>query len=217
MALKTSWKLLLFVWACSFDLYGQSNYLLDYFKVFRAGDKIMLIWQMGKGNQCSGLAIHRSTNGQSFDKIGEIQGICGSDTLAQFYSFTDDAPIPGKMHQYTLELGFFGKTDPSVGVFFPDFSANTSQVIPNPLADEGKVIFSNPRGEEHNLLVYDVSGRLLDTKNTREEVFSIHADEYYLKNGRIGLASILLYYQILNISNKSEVSSGKIILLNIRK
>jgi hypothetical protein len=213
MRLLNLFNIIAVFWACSFALCAQSNYLLDYFKVYVSGEKIELIWQMGKGNQCSGTGIHRSTDGSTFEKIGEIQGICGSDTSAQFYLFTDETPVPGRLHHYILELGFAGKTDPPLTIYFPDFTEKSIQVIPNPISDAGIIAFSNPDGAENQLFLYDALGQLLYTGYTREEYFAIDVNNLNVRISGNGGIYKRIYFQIRNVTTRTETGAGSITIL----
>lgn len=200
-------------WACTFTLCAQSNYLLDYFKAFVSGEKIELIWQMGKGNQCSGTGIHRSTDGVTFEKVGEILGVCGSDTSAQFYVFTDESPVPGRLHHYFLELGFAGKTDPPLTIYYPDFTEKSIQVIPNPLSDKGIIAISNPDGDEYQLFLYDAQGQLLYTGYTREEYFALNVHDLNVRISGNGGIQKQIYFQIRHVSSGAEAGNGSITIL----
>jgi hypothetical protein len=213
MHLQNRCKIVVVICALSYALDAQSNYLLDYFKAFATGEKIELIWQMGKGNQCSGIGIHRSTDGFNFEKISEIPGICGSDTSAQFYSFTDESPLPGRLHHYVLELGFAGKTDPPITIYYPDFSEKSIQVIPNPLSGLGIIAFPNPDGDEHQIFLYDASGQFLYKGHTREEYFALDVQDLNVSISGNGGMHKQVYFQIRNVSSRAQVGSGNITFL----
>lgn len=213
MHLLDRFKIVVVFCAFSYALDAQSNYLLDYFKAFASGEKIELIWQMGKGNQCSGIGIHRSTDGFNFEKISEILGICGSDTSAQFYSFTDESPVPGRLHHYFLELGFAGETDPPITIYYPDFSEKSIQVIPNPLSGLGIIAFPNPDGDEHQIFLYDASGQFLYKGHTREEYFALDVQDLNVSISGNGGMHKQVYFQIRNVSSRAQVGTGNFTIL----
>jgi hypothetical protein len=213
MQLLDRFKIVVVFCAFSYALDAQSNYLLDYFKAYASGEKIELIWQMGKGNQCSGIGIHRSTDGFNFEKISEIPGICGSDTSSQFYSFTDESPLPGRLHHYFLELGFAGKTAPTLTIYYPDVSGIIVRAIPNPMTEAGIIAFPNPDGDEHQLFLYHTMGQLLYTGFTREEYFAIDVNDLNVRISGNGGIHQQLYFQIRNVSSRAQVGSGNITFL----
>ena len=139
------------------DLYGQADYLLDNFAAFRDGNRVILTWTIGKGNSCIGIGVYRSADNQEFEKIHEIFGECGSTEKAQFFSYIDENPIKNKISHYLLELGFSGRTLP-VSVLFDEVSPNGSKVVPNPVVDDAKIVFSLPDDISYFVNIYNQIG-----------------------------------------------------------
>ena len=106
-------KLLLFslaiLWS-GFSVIAQPHILLQDFSGYQQDSKITLRWTFRSGSLCEGTQIERSADGLTFNKIGEIPGICGNPGSAFTYTFVDSFPNVNTVNYYRLELGNFGFT-----------------------------------------------------------------------------------------------------------
>ena len=93
-------------------LQAQSPHpILRYFNATLNADEVRLSWVITGGNTCSGIRIQRSDDGQSFQTIGEIDGVCGSPDVDVPYVFIDENPAANLLNVYRLELGTQGYTE----------------------------------------------------------------------------------------------------------
>ncbi|MBK9736336.1 MAG: hypothetical protein IPO92_15810 [Saprospiraceae bacterium] len=189
----------------------QSHYLLDNFKAYKESNRVVLNWTVKKGNTCSGTGILRSTDNINFEVIGEISGICGSQETAKSYSFIDENPVKNKINYYVLELGFSGKTEPSLAIKYLDVSTNGYLLYPNPIDDIGYLYFNNVNNSKHTLRINDASGKYYPTYTTNSDVFTLifPTNPDYLPSHIIYWQSLLVF-TILNESGEI-VASGKFI------
>lgn len=82
-----------------------------------------------------------------------------------------------------------------------DSNRNTISVFPNPFSNECTVHFLNPNSVPHTLLLYDITGRLLQVANS--ETNSIIIKKNNLQEG-------IYFYEL--VSDKTKLACGKLII-----
>ncbi len=152
---------------------AQGHFMLENFTGIARNGKVLLRWTMKKGESCYGTGIYRSSDGTSFVKIGEIPGDCGSTETAQAYEFTDLSPILDRTNQYTLELGLWGRTEPSLPLFVANPDSRDYRIIPHPITEEGKIYFRNPEFKSHTLTMVSLEGKIVLQQSSSTDVFHI--------------------------------------------
>jgi hypothetical protein len=155
------------------DLKSQSHYMLDQLGGFSSSGKVYIQWTLRKGTTCYGIGIYRSVNGTDFDRIGEIAGECGSSETPQTYNFTDENPVPGRLNYYVLELGIWGRTEPSLPLFVANSDSRDYRIIPHPITEEGKIYFRNPEFKPHTLTMASLAGKIVLQQSSSTDVFHI--------------------------------------------
>ncbi len=151
---------------------AQSDPFINYFSAFKSGSHIQLNWQIALGNTCNGIAIHRGSDSTSLVRIGLIPGICGSESEALRYQFTDEMPEQNKSNYYQLEFGGAG-VSPIVAVFFADTGTEGYHLQPHPVQDYARLYFRNDDGLDYELTIYTINGLRKSQISTREDFFDI--------------------------------------------
>lgn len=185
---------------CPISVTAQHT-ILDDFSVFQFDDEVYLSWVIGRGNTCNGITIERSTDGQFFEEIGHIAGICGSPDFAQPYSHSDQHPAKNQVNYYRLELGLQGYSEVR-SVEFIHVGNDGFQVRPNPAVDDVRILFNNRLGHQHQLEIFSISGALLEQHQSNSNLFELNVSN--LNGG--------LYLLRLTNTQNQRVHSGRLIV-----
>lgn len=191
----------------TFIINAQDHDILVRFGAIVHKDNIILNWTIARNQSCIGIGILRSADGISYTKIGEIQGICGSNTEDQHYTFIDEKPLLNSYNYYKLELGFNGKSKASDPVYFFSLDNDLSKVFPNPTNDYSYIYFNNPSNLTHNLYVYSAGSALVSHQSTNQEFFHVQFTQEQLYHSKF------LFYVITNKMNE-KIASGRILTLS---
>lgn len=140
---------------------------LNYFTVSSLRNKVELNWEIERGSFCFGITIHRSTDGINFSPIGFIDGICGSTTEAQQFSYTDDSPLNYRLNYYRLE--FQSSSYSEIKVVEHSF-VEDGFYVEHPILANSFLHFSEASGE---LSVYTTNGTLVSQTSISSEKHSI--------------------------------------------
>lgn len=129
--------------------------------------KVVLKWMTNKEANNQQFTLEKSYDNHDFETLTTDQGK-GFSTFTHNYSFTDenyqnDGVTYYKLTQrdatgkivYTSTQSVSRKTQPLF----------TTEVYPNPVADNAILKIENANGEEVQLLLYDISGKLIYEKN----------------------------------------------------
>lgn len=173
---------------------AQADFLGD-MQLVVLDQNVYLEWTIKAGNTCDGVRVYRSSDGEFFQEIGRIEGVCGSPFSNITYEFYDEAPLANQQSFYRLELGNLGISQ-VLTVFFVDFSNQQTYIKPNPAKETSTLYFKNPLQMEHQLSVFGLSGKLLFQAATREAfftipVFSLHTGTYLLRVSQISTGRIV--------------------------
>ncbi len=200
------------LWLTCQLLSAQFHYLIDDFKAYKDGNRVVLTWTMSRGSTCIGTGILRATEkGAEPIVIGELKEICGSLGEPKTYFFIDENPIPGKTNYYILELGFSGRTEPPLDIHFIALNDDNYKVVPNPIKSEGKVYFENKNMTQHKMIFYDIHGKYGSTLYTNDDHFIIdlHEKNTFASTPFVYLNNIFVF-QIFDL-NGNKVTSGRFI------
>ncbi len=179
----------------------QADSSLAVFLVVQQGENVFLRWTIEAGNTCQGTRIERSGDGQSFEEIGEIPGVCGSPDQPISYEYTDKEPLRNSTNYYRLEMGFLGYTS-VVAVDFIILNDEGYSLQPNPVTSTSKLLFDNPDGADARLYIYDSTGRQVMEYITNES--HIYIDGNFFVSG---------FYAFRIIIGGSLKSVGKFIVI----
>lgn len=156
---------------------GQELDALSHFTVSAHDGKVVLEWTIAEGNTCLGIGILRSADSITFSTIGEIPGICGSNTESVKYSFVDAQPVENGINYYRLQLGLVGDSK-IVSISLVTLNANNYQIRPNPIIGEGLLFFENDLRIPHELMIYHADGRVLTNQISDQNYFHIIRNNY---------------------------------------
>ncbi len=146
---------------------------LGYFNISGAGKSVYLSWQLNAGATCLGMGVQRSSDGQTFEQVGKIGGICGDLTKPISYNFVDENPPVNTRLYYRIELGQGAFSD-TVKIELIDLGESVVQVRPNPVRDYTKVYFKNDSRTMHTLTLSDLNGRRLGSVSTDQNFVELH-------------------------------------------
>jgi Secretion system C-terminal sorting domain len=125
----------------------------------------ILKWQTTSEKNNALFNIERSSNGETFNKIGEVKGN-GTTNVAQTYTFMDASPVKGLNYYRLRQVDFDGTETLSktVSVNFDGKGSSKIKVYPTLVQDVVNV--ENTEGGKAEIAVRDVAGRLILTQNT---------------------------------------------------
>lgn len=184
-----------------FPLSGKSqpHTLLQDFSGYQQDNQLVLRWTFHSGSLCEGTRIERSSDGLTFNLIGEIPGVCGSPGSAFTYTYIDSIPIVNSVNHYRLELGNFGYTT-TISVEFIKASGRGFVVMSNN-SRQTEILFQNSPGRKANAIIYNSLGkRVLELDGTGRRIS--------LPGGKLAAGVYLL---MLNFSDNTSLSGNFII------
>lgn len=157
--------------------------IVRYLNVDMVNEQVRLSWVISGGNTCSGIIIQRSVDGQFFETIGTIDGICGSPDVDVPYVFVDPDPVSNQNNYYRLELGTQGYSTPVVIEFVP--LNNEGYSVKYDISSRvASVYFKNDANEKVSYSLFSVSGQRIfeGTSNDSKIALNLsgHAATIYL-------------------------------------
>ncbi|MDY0104729.1 MAG: T9SS type A sorting domain-containing protein [Lentimicrobium sp.] len=133
--------------------------LLDNFDGFQQDDRIYLRWTFSSGSLCDGTRVFRSGDGEVFQQIGEIAGICGASGRPVIYNYIDSLPVPNALNYYRLELGNNGFTTTVLVDFL--VSGEVGYTLFASVSGV-ELLIADPPAREGVAQVFDLQGRLVN-------------------------------------------------------
>lgn len=151
--------------------YGQGHPLLETFTAIQVDDHIQIDFAIIGGGSCNGVQLMRSSDGERFFKIAEIQGVCGGSEFTEHYTLWDESPLQASTNSYKLILGVQGESQ-VIQLNFVPLNAGFN-VYPNPIQDWAVLKFDNPTGVQFTFDVYNLSGHQVEHADgiTSSEIF----------------------------------------------
>lgn len=147
-------------------------------------DKTVLEWETTSERNNKGFYVQRSTNFDTWETLGFVEGH-GTSVINYQYRYVDKDPKPGLNYYRLKQIDVDGKTEYSnVVVIEHHFSGSASavKIYPNPARNSLYFIVTE---EAYFIDVYDQSGRLLmSTQNANELDISKLNEGLYLVNIR---------------------------------
>lgn len=181
-------------------VYGQQNFISS-FTAQQTQYSVTLSFTVAKGSTCNGIDIQRSADSINFETIGDIQGVCGSTTEETFYQFTDSNPVSNKRNFYRLVIPLIGNSQ-IISIRFSDFSEQPFFLYPNPCKENLTFKFENFSGKEFELLIFDASGKIILSEQTKLAFF-------FLQTGKMPAGNY--FFQL---TNEGEIKQrGRFIIL----
>ena len=146
------------------------NEILESFSAIQVGNTIQIDFSVKGGASCQGAILQRSSEGNVFEDIESIPGICGGTEFTEFYSLVDDFPLSNQINYYRVVLGNAGYSA-VLGIEFVELEDNY-RVYPQPSRDWVVIKFDNPTQSPFVLNVYTLTGGLKDSETiTSNEVY----------------------------------------------
>jgi hypothetical protein len=183
-----------------FLTFGQNEDVVEVFTISEFNKNVLLSWTISEGSTCNGIDVFRSIDGVNYIKIGDIEGICGSNTESIDYNFTDMFPEKNTFNYYRLGLGGLGYTY-SVKINIIDIAVNSYQVRPQPINVDALLLFNNDSVKEAELKIYNAQGELVLQKVTNKSKFELRE----LSSSPSGLYLFTLKLNDKEIKGKIEV------------
>jgi hypothetical protein len=147
------------------------------FKGQTIGSNIELSWRVATEVNNDYFSIERSSDGESWNVLGQIKGAGNSD-VETTYRFTDQNPLRGNSYYRLKQTDFDGKSEYFSPIAISFEGRYKSKVYPNP-ADK----YMNVEVADHsgNVSLYNLSGKLLFQTSVKRKSLQIDTSE--LKEG----------------------------------
>lgn len=189
--------LLTLILASGFAGAQENHPFIKSISLFQQEDVVVLRWVIHGGNTCQGMRIFRSENEIDFSQVGIISGICGSTDSDELYTYVDSSAVANANNYYHIEFGSQGLSD-AEGIFFEQFGEDDILVLPDPINNRARVLFSNDDYELALLRVVDRNGLLFREMTSMNQEIMVNMSGW--KGG-------LYYFQLIV---NDELKSGKL-------
>jgi hypothetical protein len=147
--------------------------LLDRFHAIVGSESVQITCVISSGSTCNGMDVLRSTDSVYYEVIGNIAGVCGSDSKPVTYQFEDQNPVINGRTFYKLELGGYGFTEP-IYVVIRDIPEGKAHVFPNPANAQAEIHFINPVKNTFQLSIRNLAGQSVYSRNTAADFFILN-------------------------------------------
>jgi hypothetical protein len=128
----------------------------DFVSALRAdqmGNQVRIDLVISAGiSYCVGIDLERSTDGENFEVIDQIAGVCGGGEFEEAYSLFDESPIPNQLNYYRLNLGLVGRSE-TLPIFFVPLKDGIV-TFPNPANTLVQFKFDNPENRTFQIEVF---------------------------------------------------------------
>lgn len=173
---------------------------LIYFNVSMASNTALLEWATASEKNNSKFIIWRSSNGISYEAIGEVAGNGNSAVLIE-YTFIDRQPLFGVNYYRLEQVDYDGQSENSpIRSLEIEDALPSIQVYPNPFADNIQISGLNT-DKTYALMVYSMSGQLI--QNSSLDSFN-NIDLKQLNSGTYLI-------QIIDIETGASIHAQKLI------
>lgn len=144
-------------------IFSQENPIIAFFKGQVFNDNVLLTWNIVDGNNCNGIIIYHSLDGQSFSEVGSIPGLCGAVDENEPYQFIHENPEANQHNFYRLGLGGQGFTS-IIDITFYKTGESGFIFFPNP-STEYIELFINDNYRDASIEIIDSNGkRIMEEK-----------------------------------------------------
>lgn len=155
-----------------FDMNGVSSLpvILVDFVAYHNGKAVILKWKSPQENNSDRYTVERSVDGRTWLKQGDVTAIQFS-TMPQFYSFTDESPVPGIAY-YRLKIvdrdGKFGITPIKAVRATGTGLTNKLSLYPNPAFSNATLIVNQEKQERFDIFIFNKHGQLVARHQSSE-------------------------------------------------
>jgi hypothetical protein len=172
--MKKCFLITLFVWSFFCISYAQEgDTIFKSFTAVQVDNGVLLKFTIVGGVTCSGVKVQRSADNINFTTIHEFVGVCGSLNTDESYSFTDEQPVVNNYGFYRLDMSSIGLFSNSIFIKFIGYDKNGITVFPNPCTSSCTIYFANSSALEHEILLYNSSGKLLISEFTNGSLWRL--------------------------------------------
>ena len=134
--------------------------LID-FQARKVRETALLTWATAGEQNNDYFAIERSADGRSFTEVGRVHG-SGTTDAEQYYSFTDEAPLPGLNYYRLRQVDFDGAQEVHrVVVLKFNTSSLDFQLSPVPALSELRLDLFTPTDHPIQLAVMNMTGQVV--------------------------------------------------------
>lgn len=182
--------------------FGQTEILVDNFSLMENDGEVMLTWVIKQGSLCYGVEIERSLDGENFEQVGRISGVCGNLDSPVRQDYVDTRPVLNRVNYYRLHSGDY-IISPVIEIEVINLGNGGYVIKPNPIINSGQIYFDNPKHETFDLSLINQSG----LKVFEAESFQ----EYFLVDGK-SIPPGIYYFLIVKRGDASFIK-GKLIVL----
>ena len=152
-------KMLVFFLLLSAGMQAQEHPIISFFTARTVSDNVLLTWNIVGGNNCNGIEIEHSADGQNFQIVGNIPGICGEQAEDEPYTFLHEKPVENHVNYYRLKLGGQGFTTPLAHNFYK-VGEDGFTFFPNP-SQENIQIYISDQYPDAQLEIIDMNGKVV--------------------------------------------------------
>lgn len=194
---------ILMVALCSVNgnLYAQQHPLLESFKAIQIKDEVRLDFGIKGGSSCQGVQLERSLDGDDYEVVDLIPGVCGGSEFIEYYAVYDSTPVKNQLMYYRLELGQQGITTPLTFRYIP--LKNGINIYPNPSSSAQEVRISNPFRLSFTVLVLSPLGEEI------VRIPSLNLDTFLLDSSELGKGIYLV--KIFSEEGGNEIYTSRIV------
>jgi Secretion system C-terminal sorting domain len=152
------------------------------FEAFSESNTVSLNFTTASESDNSHFEIERSTDGRTFNKVGEVKG-AGTTSQEQRYSFVDEAPVKGTNYYRLKQVNFDGSFEFSKVVTARFGRSSSISVIPTLVYDQINVNLDAQSEEAGQWQIFDLSGREVLNGQIEAEQAGFSADLSNLTEG----------------------------------
>jgi len=160
--------------------------ILSHFSVSQVGNQIRVSLTIEAGeSSCQGIELERKVESGLYEVIDMVPGICGGSEFEESYVLLDENPVSGQSLSYRLFLGNVGRSEVISLIFVPLIDGIA--IYPNPASTEFTILLDKQIGEECNIEIIDIAGRIVySLESTIDSMFAInsvhwHAGTYQIR------------------------------------
>lgn len=175
------------------------------------GDAVEITWTTAEEKNNDFFSIERSEDGQTFEKIEEIDGAGNSNQIIK-YKTMDDQPLPGVSYYRLKQTDFDGKFTYSplrainrgTNTLSNDPPIEVKSLGPNPFSDQLNIEYKLAQPGETSIMIFNMSGQVVFETKKNDDIGNnsfIYTDDKNLPPANY----------ILQIINGNEKVSKKII------
>jgi hypothetical protein len=164
------------------------------FEVDALSTSVLLSFSTATERNNSHFEIERSSDGNTFTKIGEVRGAGNSNTI-QSYTFEDRQPLKGINYYRLRQVDFDGQSSysPVRSVLFGQ--GIDVKLTPQPVRDQLRVELTEALNKDAVWQIFDFAGRLVQSGLVEAENIDFQVDMTTLTDGNY----------VLRISGQSEI------------